>query len=84
MSSLSEKVFVLGVDGMDPRMTKKYLDAGKMPHLAEFIKRGSCREDLVMLGGVPTITPPMWTTLATGANPSTHGITCFWGQDPVK
>ena len=48
MSSLSEKVFVLGVDGMDPRMTKKYLDAGKMPHLAEFIKRGSCREDLVM------------------------------------
>ena len=84
MSSLSEKVFVLGVDGMDPRMTKKYLDAGKMPHLAEFIKRGSCRENLVMLGGVPTITPPMCTTLATGANPSTHGITCFWGQDPVK
>ena len=84
MKSLSEKVFVLGVDGMDPRMTKKYLDAGKMPHLAEFIKRGACREDLVMLGGVPTITPPMWATLATGANPSTHGITCFWGQDPEK
>lgn len=55
-----------------------------MPHLAEFIKRGSCRDDLVLLGGVPTITPPMWATLATGANPSTHGITCFWGQDPEK
>jgi len=79
--ALSEKVFVLGVDGMDPRMTKKYLDAGKMPNLAKFIEIGACREDLVMLGGVPTITPPMWTTLATGANPSTHGITCFWGQD---
>lgn len=76
------KVFVLGVDGMDPRMTKKYLDAGKMPHLKKFIERGACREDLVMLGGVPTITPPMWTTLATGANPATHGITDFWGQDP--
>ena len=24
----------------------------------------------------------MWTTLATGANPGTHGITCFWNQDP--
>lgn len=84
MKSLSEKVFVLGVDGMDPRMTKKYLELGKMPHLAEFIKRGSCRDDLVLLGGVPTITPPMWATLATGANPSTHGITCFWGQDPEK
>lgn len=55
-----------------------------MPHLAEFIKRGSCRDDLVLLGGVPTITPPMWATLATGANPSTHGITCFWRQDPEK
>ena len=82
--ALSEKVFVLGVDGMDPRMTKKYLNAGKMPNLAKFIEMGACREDLVMLGGVPTITPPMWTTLATGANPSTHGITCFWGQDPEK
>lgn len=76
------KVFVLGVDGMDPRMTKKYLEAGKMPHLKKFIERGACREDLVMLGGLPTITPPMWTSLATGANPSTHGITDFWGQDP--
>lgn len=80
----SNKVFVLGVDGMDPRLAKKFLDAGKMPHFAKFLERGSAREDLVLLGGVPTITPPMWATLATGANPSTHGITCFWGQDPEK
>ena len=31
---------------------------------------------------MPTITPPMWTTLATGAYPMTHGITDFWRQDP--
>lgn len=30
-----------------------------------------------MLGGQPTVTPPMWTTMATGAYPCTHGITCF-------
>ena len=76
----SNKVFVLGVDGMDPRLAKKFLDAGKMPHFAKFLERGSAREDLVLLGGVPTITPPMWATLATGANPSTHGITCFWAK----
>ena len=28
--------------------------------------KGSCREDLVLLGANPTVTPPMWTTLATG------------------
>ncbi|MBQ5862486.1 MAG: alkaline phosphatase family protein, partial [Peptococcaceae bacterium] len=35
---------------------------------------GSCREDLMMLGANPTITPPMWATLATGTYPMTHGI----------
>ena len=50
-------------------------------NLKEFLKRGSSREDLVLLGAHPTITPPMWTTLATGAYPVTHGITDFWLQD---
>lgn len=78
---LSKKVLILGIDGMDPMLTKSLLDQGKLPHIQEYIKRGAQREDLVMLGAVPTITPPMWTTLSTGAYPGTHGITCFWGQD---
>ena len=82
--ALTEKVIVLGVDGFDPRFAKKMMDKGDMPALKEFTVRGSAREDLVMLGGVPTVTPPMWTTLATGANPGTHGITCFFASDPVK
>lgn len=78
------KIIVVGIDGMDPRLAKKYLDAGKMPNLQKLLKRGSAREDLVMLGGVPTITPPMWTTLCTGAYPGTHGITDFWNQHPTE
>lgn len=80
--ALSEKILVLGVDGMDPRLTSKFLAQGHMPNLQAIINRGICRQDLVMLGGNPTVTPPMWTTLATGANPGTHGITGFWNQDP--
>lgn len=74
------KVLVLGVDGLDPRLTKHFLDEGKMPNFDKLIHSGSARKDLRMLGGMPTITPPMWTSLATGATPATHGITCFWGQ----
>lgn len=74
----AEKILVLGVDGMDPRLTKKYLSLGVMPNTQKLIERGSTREDLVMLGAQPTITPPMWTTLSTGAYPMTHGITDFW------
>ena len=77
MAKKTEKLIVLGIDGMDPRFTKYMLDKGEMPALKEFVARGGCREDLVMLGGMPTITPPMWTTLSTGAQASTHGITGF-------
>lgn len=77
----TQKLIVLGVDGMDPRLAHKYVEKGKMPNLKKLIACGACREDLVLLGAHPTITPPMWTTLATGAYPSTHGITCFWRQN---
>lgn len=74
---LNDKILLLGLDGMDPRLTRKYVDAGLMPNTAEFIRRGSARKDLVMLGGHPTVTPPMWTTLACGCYANVHGITDF-------
>ena len=81
--ALTEKILFLGVDGMDPKMTKKFMDQGKLPNIKKFVERGAQKEDLVLLCTPPTITPPLWTTLATGALPMTHGITCFWRQDPV-
>lgn len=73
----SEKILVLGIDGMDPSMTKKYIEEGKMPNTKKFMEYGAQREDLVLLGSQPTVTPPMWTSLACGCNPNVHGITCF-------
>ncbi len=78
--ALSEKVLVLGIDGMDPRKTRKLVDEGLMPNTKKIIEMGAQRHDLVLLGGVPTITPPMWATLATGASPMVHGITDFFLQ----
>lgn len=82
--ALSNKILVLGIDGMDPRLTKYHMDQGYMPNLKKLLEKGAARDDLVMLGGMPTITPPMWTTLATGTYPMTHGITDFWRQNPEK
>lgn len=81
-TALTNKLLVLGVDGMDPRISRKFLAEGKMPNLEKFIEKGSARKDLQLLGAIPTITPPCWTTLATGAYPGTHGITCYWRQSP--
>ena len=74
---LSEKVILLGIDGMDPKFSRKMVDEGYMPNLKKLIERGATRHDLRLLGGVPTITPPMWTTLCTGAYPMTHGVEDF-------
>ena len=82
--ALAEKVMVLGIDGMDPRKTRKFVDEGLMPNTKKIIEMGAQRHDLVLLGGVPTITPPMWATLATGASPMVHGITDFFLQVPGK
>ncbi len=76
-TALADKLFVLGIDGLDPRYSCKMLREGKMPNLQKFIDRGACREDLMMLGGHPTVTPPMWATLATGAYANVHGITGY-------
>ncbi len=78
----SEKIMILGVDGLDPRLTKKFVDMGNMPNVKKLIDMGAQREDLVMLGAHPTITPPLWATLQNGAYPATHGVTCFWNQRP--
>ena len=69
----SEKMFVLGMDGMDPRLTKKYVEMGIMPNTKKFIEQGAQREDLVLLGGHPTVTPSMWTTLSRGCYSNVHG-----------
>ncbi len=84
MEAKDRKVLVLGVDGMDPRLSNKYLRKGVMPNLQKLIDRGSAREDLMLLGAYPTITPPMWTTLATGAFANTHGITGFYRRAEGK
>ncbi len=78
----TNKLIVLGIDGMDPVITKRLLNDGRLPNIKKYLERGSSREDLNMLGAHPTITPPCWTTLATGAYPGTHGITCYWRQSP--
>lgn len=76
-NGLTKKLMVLGIDGMDPRFTKRLVDEGKLPNIKKLIERGACREDLVLLGANPTITPPLWATLATGCYPMTHGITDY-------
>ena len=42
-TALTHKLLVLGVDGMDPKISRKFLAEGKMPNLKKVIERGSAR-----------------------------------------
>ena len=79
-TGFASKVLVLGIDAMDPRLTEKYIEEGYMPNFKKFKEMGSHSAGLNMIGGQPTVTPPMWTTLGTGADPATHGITDYRAQ----
>ena len=69
-------------------MVARLMDEGRLPNLKRCKEMGTTTNDMSMLGVHPTITPPNWASLATGANPGTHGITCYWnhvsGEDLFK
>lgn len=44
------KVIVLGIDGMDPKMTRRLVDEGRLPNIEKLIKQGGARHDLVLIG----------------------------------
>ena len=62
-------------DGANPELIKKYAAEGVMPNVARLMERGVFGH---YLSSVPPNTTVNWTTIATGANPGTHGITDFW------
>lgn len=72
-----KRAMMIGLDGADPVVVKRLINEGRMPNLKKLLEEGVATEDLDMLGVFPTVTPPNWATLATGAYPRTHGITCF-------
>ncbi|MDA8219033.1 MAG: alkaline phosphatase family protein, partial [Dehalococcoidales bacterium] len=80
MANKPEKVMVLGIDAPIVWRLHKWATEGKLPTLGRLIKQGVFAPNC--LPPYPTITPPNWTTLATGAWAGTHGITDFDGHVP--
>jgi predicted AlkP superfamily phosphohydrolase/phosphomutase len=69
------KRFVLvGLDGAMFTLAERFMRAGVMPHLARLVARGTWTP---ALPSIPVDTPTNWTTIMTGAEPSTHGVYSF-------
>jgi predicted AlkP superfamily phosphohydrolase/phosphomutase len=74
------KVVVIGLDGLDPRITGRLMARGALPHLARLREIGGYAP---VATTYPAQTPVAWSTFATGTNPGGHGIFDFIRRDPA-
>jgi predicted AlkP superfamily phosphohydrolase/phosphomutase len=75
MANTPKKVAVIGLDCALPHLLEKHIAEGHLPTLKKLIEGGVIADNCLV--PYPTITPPNWASIATGAWPGTHGITDF-------
>jgi predicted AlkP superfamily phosphohydrolase/phosphomutase len=73
-----KRVVVLGLDGMDYRLTQQMLEAGQLPNFAALAKEG-CFKPLGTT--LPPISPVAWSSFQTGVNPGKHNVFDFLEPD---
>ncbi len=73
-----KKVIILGIDGMDPNLLKKYVDEGIMPNFQRLISEGDFKP---LQTTQPPQSPVAWSTFITGMDPGGHGIYDFIHRD---
>src|SRR4051794_27219321 len=77
-SHFSQRMVILGFDGMDPALLTRWVAAGQLPNIAALTARG---------GAYPLATtqspesPTAWASFATGVNPGKHNIYDFLVRD---
>ncbi len=68
------KMLVVGIDGMEWSVVLPLLREGKLPNIQKLMDRGSYGR----LGTFnPTLSPIIWTTIATGKTQEQHGVLGF-------
>jgi predicted AlkP superfamily phosphohydrolase/phosphomutase len=75
------RLIVIGWDGADWDLLDALRTQGRMPNLERFISGGRTAALQVFR---TTISPMVWSTLATGAEPPDHGVLDFFEIDPAS
>jgi predicted AlkP superfamily phosphohydrolase/phosphomutase len=74
-----KKVIILGIDGMDPRLSEAMMNENELPNLARLRRAGGFNP----LGtSTPPQSPVAWANFINGAGPGSHGIFDFLHRHP--
>ena len=68
------RIIFLGLDGLDPRLTERYMAEGKLPNFTRLKDLGSFHR---LRTTFPALSPVAWSTFATGVSPAKHNIFDF-------
>lgn len=74
----TRRTVIIGFDGMDPVLTKKYMDEGHLPNIKKLADNYSFKE---LQTTRPAISPVAWSSFQTGCNPGKHNIYDFLARD---
>jgi predicted AlkP superfamily phosphohydrolase/phosphomutase len=68
---MTKKVVLIGLDGLVPSLVEKYFNMGKLPNIKRLANEGAKAECIPVF---PTNSASNWTSISTGAWPTTHGV----------
>ncbi len=75
----ARRVVVLGLDGLDPVLARRWMREGLLPNLDRLRREGGFRP----LGtSLPAMSPVAWSSFSTGVDASRHNIFDFLSRDP--
>ncbi|MBM4013840.1 MAG: nucleotide pyrophosphatase [Planctomycetes bacterium] len=74
----AKRVVIVGMDGMDPELTTKWMAEGKLPNLKKLADEGIFRP---LSTATPSMSPVAWSSFMTGVDPGKHGIFDFITRD---
>lgn len=77
----TNKVIILGFDGMDPNILQKGWESGRFSNLKKLRDSGYFSPLKTV---VPPQSPVAWASFITGENPSKHGVYDFIERDPAN
>ncbi len=73
-----KRAIVLGLDGLDPVLAKRFMDEGKLPNFSKLAGDGTFTP---LQTACPSMSPVAWSTFATGVDASRHNIFDFLDRD---
>jgi predicted AlkP superfamily phosphohydrolase/phosphomutase len=74
----ARKVFVLGIDGFDPKLMERFIADGDLPNFERLAREGDFHP---LQTTMPPLSPVAWSTFITGMDPAGHGIFDFVHRD---